>query len=33
MKTLFKTLVTVLLFGKAGLQQIEGIEAMGVSIT
>lgn len=32
MKTLFKTLITVLLFGKTGLQQIKGIEEMGVSI-
>ncbi len=32
MKTLFKTLFTVVLFGKTGLSKIEGIEAMGVNI-
>lgn len=32
MKILFKTLITVVLFGKAGIQQIEGIEEMGVNI-
>ena len=32
MKTLFKTLITVVLFGKTGLANIEDIEAMGVSI-
>ncbi len=33
MKTLFKTLFTVFMFGKTGLNGIEGIEEMGVSIT
>lgn len=32
MKTLFKTLFAVIMLGKSGLSQIEGIEAMGVSI-
>lgn len=32
MKTLFKTLITVVLFGKTGLANIEDIEAMGVNI-
>lgn len=33
MKTLLMTLLTVFMFGKTGLSQIEGIEEMGVSIT
>lgn len=32
MATLFKTLFTVFMFGKTGLNQIEGIEKMGVNI-
>lgn len=32
MKTLFEVLFTVVLLGKAGLSEIEGIEQMGVDI-
>lgn len=33
MKTLLKTLFTVIMLGKAGLRMMEGIEEMGVDIT
>lgn len=33
MKTLFEVLFTVVLLGKAGLSEIEGIDEIGVDLT